>query len=127
MVPRSTIDQAYLPVASRAIQEAATFLLATHPATRGLFPPGGGLPLLNMLLGFFSYPKEEIIDLLERGSKKYPASPLPKTQFICTSFRRGLHQQLTLILQTVTFTLQSAKATMPDQYAQAQLKQVFTL
>ncbi|MBT9394430.1 hypothetical protein KLP40_14760 [Hymenobacter sp. NST-14] len=121
----STIDQAYLPVASAAVQEAATFLLASHPATRGLFPPGGGAPLLNMLLGFFSFPIDEIISLLERGTQKYPASPLPKTQYICSSFRKGSRRQFELVVQTATLSLQSARATTPDQQAQARLQQLF--
>lgn len=126
MATSSSIEQTFFPVAATAIQEAATFLLVTHPATRSYFPPGGGATLLNMLLGFFSFPLEQIIELLERGAKTYPASPLPKTQFLCTSFRKGARRQTELVVLTATSSLQAAHAVYPDSQALFRLHQLFT-
>ncbi|MDU0371986.1 hypothetical protein ACFPAF_16410 [Hymenobacter endophyticus] len=125
MTASSRLAQTYFPVAAAAMQEAATFLLASHPATRASFPPGGGPMLLNMLLGFFSFPVEHIIDVLERGARTYPASPLAKTQILCSGFRKGAHRQTQLVVLTATQSLQAAHAVTPDAPAMARLTQLF--
>lgn len=126
MTKFSALEKTYFPVVSCALQEGATFLLATHPVTRRCFPPGGGAPLLNMLLGFLSFPLEDIITLLERSAKTYPASPLPKLDFLCRTFRHGAHRQAEMVVAAATLSLQAANAVMPDAQGHDLLQQLFT-